>query len=442
MTNLTDLSLYDLSARMVAGGVTASDYLDQCIAAVDEKNPAINAVVASDLERAKALATESDERRQRGAALSPLDGVPIAVKANILIDGFADHAGIKGRRDSKAPNDAHAVTKLRSAGMIPCFQANMDEGALGITGRNAYFGDTIHPLNAAFSPGGSSSGSAAVISANMLPAALGSDSLGSIRIPAALTGTVGLKPTKNLINTVGTIPLSWTFDHVGPMARTVSDAFMLFSALLGIPASPDKLPNDIKGMRVGVPYEFIEACPALSDDVFKAFEKSVSKLKDLGAVIVPASIRNYQIDAARLAAFQICEIETAEFHGAMLNENPDAFSTEFAEMLRWGMHAGDKVKLKALTTVAAAGDAFDEALMGLDAMIMPTVPVSAFAAGELAPKGMYDYTAPANFAGVPAISVPMDQSDDTNMPAGLQIVGNALEERKLFTIGKLFGVGR
>jgi aspartyl-tRNA(Asn)/glutamyl-tRNA(Gln) amidotransferase subunit A len=271
----------------------------------------------------------------------------------------------------------------------------------------------------------------------MLPAAMGTDSLGSVRIPSALCGIVGLKPSRNLVRVLGTIPLSWTFDHVGPMARTVDDVFMMLSALLGIPASPDKLPSDIKGMKIGVPYEFIQTCPGLSNEVFTNFELAVSKLKDLGAIITPVTFRGYDIATARKSAFEICEIEMAEFHGAMFNETPEAFSNDFQKMIDWGMLAGDNIKLKAMTNIARSGDSVDEAMMDIDALITPTTPVSAFEATRNAPKGMYDYTAPANFAGMPAISIPHGKSKITNMPFGLQIMGNLLDERKIITIARV-----
>ena len=436
MTKHSVSSLADQAALLAAVEETSASFCTQALAAIEAENPAINAVTATDRVRYETLAQEADVRRAAGKPKGPLDGIPFAFKANILCEGFADHAGIKGRIKALAPKDAHAITRLLDAGMIPLAQTNMDEGALGITGRNSHFGPVINPLNPDFSPGGSSSGSAAAITAGMVSAALGSDSLGSIRIPAALCGIAGLKPTRNLVRTLGTIPLAWTFDHLGPMANTATDIFMMLSALLGVPADPSKLPGTIKGLNIGVPYDFIKTCPALENTVFRAFEASIKKLADLGAIIRPVSLRNYPMEAARLAAFQICEIETAEFHGAMLNDNPDAFSDEFAAMLRWGMQAGEQVKLKALTTVAAAGDSFDEALMELDAMITPTLPVAGFPAGGEAPKGTYDYTAPANFAGLPAIAIPAGEIMANGLPFSLQIIGNALEERKIISIAK------
>ncbi|UTW56477.1 amidase [Kordiimonas sp. SCSIO 12610] len=434
---LAEQSLISLSKALTESQITSVQITEACLESVEQQNTSLNAITSVQTEAALKAAQDSDTRRAGGQALGPLDGIPFGFKANILVEGYADHAGIRGRKSSVAPNDSHAISKLKAAGLIPFAQTNMDEGALGITGRNDYFGDTINPLNSQFSPGGSSSGTAAALAANMMPAALGSDSLGSIRIPASLCGIVGLKPSRNLVRTLGTIPLSWTFDHVGPMTRSVDDTFMMLSALLGIPASADKLPNDIKGMKIGVPYDFIPNCPALSDEVFHNFETAVQKLKDLGALIQPMNFRNYDIDIARKAAFEICEIEMAEFHGAMYHETPDAFSERFKGMIEWGMKAGDNIKLKAMTAIARMGDSVDEAMMPLDAIITPTTPVSTFGASEQAPKGMYDYTAPANFAGMPAISIPFGLSSENAMPFGLQIMGNILSERKIITIARM-----
>jgi aspartyl-tRNA(Asn)/glutamyl-tRNA(Gln) amidotransferase subunit A len=439
MTNLAGKSLKSLSRHLNDGDITALQLVEDCLSAIERENTSLNAVTATNRDMALRAATASDKRRKDGNDLGPMDGIPFGFKANILVEGYADHAGIKGRKSSTAPNDSFAISKLKTAGMIPFAQTNMDEGALGITGQNEYFGDTINPINHAHSSGGSSSGSASAVAAQMMPAALGSDSLGSIRIPASLCGIVGLKPSRNLVRTLGTIPLSWTFDHVGPMARSVDDVFMMLSALLGIPASPDKLPNDISGMKIGVPYDFIQSCPALSNEVFLNFEAAIAKLKDLGAVISPVSFRHYDLDTVRKSAFEICEIEMAEFHGAMYNDTPDAFSKQFQKMIEWGMDAGDNIKLKAMTAIARAGDSVDEAMMPLDAIITPTTPVNAFDASTPAPKGMYDYTAPANFAGMPAISIPFGLSNENKMPFGLQIMGNLLSERKIITIAKKLG---
>jgi aspartyl-tRNA(Asn)/glutamyl-tRNA(Gln) amidotransferase subunit A len=434
--SLAGQSLVSLSKALKNNQITSVQITEACIEAVDQDNTALNAITDIQPEPALKAAEDSDIRRQAGAALGPLDGIPFGFKANILVEGYADHAGIKGRKSSAAPNDSHAITKLKAAGMIPFVQTNMDEGALGITGRNDYFGDTMNPIDSHFSTGGSSSGSAAVLASGMCPAALGSDSLGSIRIPASLCGIVGLKPSRNLVRTLGTIPLSWTFDHVGPMARSVDDTFMMLSALLGVPASVDKLPSDIKGLKIGIPHDFIQSCPALTNKVYQNFEVATEMLKDLGAIIQPVSFRNYDIAVARKAAFEICEIEMAEFHGAMYHETPNAFSERFKGMIEWGMKAGDNIKLKAMTAIARMGDSIDEAMMPLDAIITPTTPMNAFEARTDAPIGMYDYTAPANFAGMPAISIPLGTSGENGMPFGLQVTGNILSERKIITIAK------
>ena len=438
MTNLAGKSLTSLSRHLNDGDITAVQLIEDCLNTIERETVNLNAVTATNHDTALRATTESDKRRQNGAGFGAVDGIPFGFKANILVEGYADHAGIKGRKSSAAPNDSFAISKLKTAGMIPFAQTNMDEGALGITGHNDYFGDTVNPINHIYSSGGSSSGSASAVAAQIMPAALGSDSLGSIRIPAALCGVVGLKPSRNLVRTLGTIPLSWTFDHVGPIARSADDTFMMLSALLGIPASPDKLPNDISGMKIGVPYDFIQSCPALSNDVFQNFENAIAKLKSLGAVISPISFRHYDMDSVRKAAFEICEIEMAEFHGAMYNDTPNAFSEQFQKMIEWGMSAGDNIKLKAMTAIARAGDSVDEAMMPLDAIITPTTPVNAFDANNQAPKGMFDYTAPANFAGMPAISIPFGISEENKMPFGLQIMGNLLSERKIITIARTF----
>lgn len=431
-------SITDTAASLRSGALSALDLTKAHLARIDELNPSLNAFMDICTESALAEAKASTERFDAGAPLSMLDGIPIAVKSCLAVKGLPHTAGIEGFKDSIAKGDAHVVTNLRAAGAIILGTTNMDEGALGAMGDNAYYGRCHNPLGETLTPGGSSGGSAVAVASGMAMVAIGTDALGSIRIPASYCGIVGFKPSRNLIDTLGLLPLSWTLDTIGTMARTVDDSFLTLAAILGIPMDPAKLPDDISGTTIGIPWQIIEQSSDLSGEMRTAFDEAIAKFKELGAIIKPISLPSYDMKELRRAAWLVCGAEAAEFHLDSLRDTPDFFSDNFRKMMTHGQQASDPEKIGALSKIGAVGDIYSEALLGVDAIITPTTPTTAFAFDAKRPNSQADFTTAANLVGAPTIAVPFGKSDVSGLPFSLQITTDGLSERKCVTIARAF----
>ena len=431
-------SLRDTAASLRSGTLSAIELTNIHLAAIDKLNPALNAFSDVCEEQALADAKASDERMGAGKPLSLLDGIPIAIKSCLAVAGLPHTAGIKGFKESIASGDALVVKKLREAGAIILGTTNMDEGALGAMGDNAYYGRCHNPLGDNLTPGGSSGGSAVAVASGMAMVAIGTDALGSIRIPASYCGIVGFKPSRNLIDTLGLLPLSWTLDTIGTMARSVDDSFITLAAILGIPMDRAKLPDDIAGTTLGIPWEMLEQSDDLSDEMRAAFDEAIETFKSLGAVIKPIGLPHYDMKDLRRAAWLVCEAEGAEFHLDSLRDTPEHFSENFRRMMHHGQQASDPIKVQALSKVAAVGDVYSEALLGVDAIITPTTPTTAFDFDSKRPISQADFTTAANLVGAPSLAVPFGKSETSGLPFSLQITCDGLNERKAVTIARAF----
>ncbi len=436
--DLTKASITETARALRSGELSALDLTKAHLATIDKLNPSLNAFMDINTDNALGAANASAERYSAGTPLSMLDGVPIAIKSCLAVKGLPHTAGIKGFKDSIAKGDAHVVIKLRQAGAIILGTTNMDEGALGAMGDNEYFGRCQNPLVNGFTPGGSSSGSAVAVASGMAMGAIGTDALGSIRIPASYCGIVGFKPSRNLINTLGLLPFSWTLDTVGTMTRSVGDSFLILSAILGIPVDNDRLPNDITGTTIGVPWQLIEQSADLTSEVRTAFDKAIATFKKLGAIIKPITLPNYDMKELRRSAWLVGCAEAAEFHLDSLRDTPDFFSNTFRQMMKYGQQASNQEKIGALSKVAAIGDVYSEALLGVDAIITPTTPTTAFSFEAKRPNSQADFTAAANIVGAPTIVVPYGKSVTSGLPFSLQITTDGLSERKTATIAQAF----
>ncbi len=408
-------------------------FLDQHIARIDAQNAALNAFAETDFATAQLAAEQSKARYISGASLGPLDGIPIAVKANMGMRGMALSAGIKGRQNIIAKDDCFAVKRLRAAGAILLGTTTMDEGAMGAAGISAISGPIKNPTSLGHSAGGSSGGSASAVAAGMCMAALGTDMLGSIRIPASFCGVVGLKPSKNLVNMDGIVPSSFTLDTLGPIARCAGDAFAVLAALLSIPYDPAKMANSISGMSFAVPQQLIEATPNISAEILAAFAENLELIKSLGGKIKNITWAELDMNIARKSAFLVGLTETAEYHGSQINAAPEGFSPGFVKLLKYGMGLRDQEKLKLASTVARAGDLIGESLSLHDAILTPTTPFPAHKNEARQLDSVAHFTALASLTATPAISVPMHIS---GLPLGLQIITDTLEERKAVTIAQ------
>jgi aspartyl-tRNA(Asn)/glutamyl-tRNA(Gln) amidotransferase subunit A len=339
------------------------------------------------------------------------------------------------RRGRIPPQDAFCVAKLRAQGAIILGKTNLHEAALGATNDNPHYGRCFNPHGSGRTPGGSSGGSAAAVAAGLVSGALGTDTLGSIRIPASYCGTVGLKPTFGRVSTGGVCALSRPFDHVGPLARTVEDAALLLDAIAG--SDPDRVetrgPGRNRRLALLKNYESTAVAPAVRE----AFERALRVLADLGYRVESVGIPGYEPFQARRSGLLMVEADAALVHETDLAERPELLSDEVRAMLDYGRRATAAKRAQAERVVALAAMGARQLLEEFDAIVSPTTPQTAFLFGEPVPESQGDFTALANFAGCPAISVPMG-ADAAGMPIGLQLVAAPWCEAGLIEIARAY----
>jgi aspartyl-tRNA(Asn)/glutamyl-tRNA(Gln) amidotransferase subunit A len=475
VTELWELSAARLGARIAARETSAREVVDAHLQRIEALDAEINAFVTHTPELARATADEVDARIAAGEKLGPLAGVPLALKDILCVDGVRTTAGSKILDDYRPPYDATVVRKLRAAGIPIVGKANMDEFAMGSSTENSAFGPSRNPWDTARVPGGSSGGSSAANAAGFAPLAIGTDTGGSIRQPAALCGIVGVKPTYGLVSRYGVIAFASSLDQVGPFARTVEDAAMLMQVIAGhdshdatsIDAAPpdylDGIDEGVAGLRVGVVKDWIEG-DGLQPGVAARVRESVDALAKLGAEIGEISLPSfrYALSAYYLIAPAECSSNLARYDGVRFGARVDGKDVVEMNVRTRTAGFGDEVKRRIMlgTYALSAGyyDAyygkaqqvrtlvirdFEKAYERFDVLVGPTAPTTAFKIGEKAddPLAMYlndVFTIPTNLAGAAAISVPCGLAGEDGLPAGLQILGPPLSEKLLFRVARAY----
>lgn len=445
MTGLTYLAIHEAEARLSSRGITARALTEAYLARIEAVDPGLNAYIRVMVDAALAQANESDRRATR---LSPLDGIPVALKDNIDLAGVPTTNGLAPRDGMTPQTDATVVRQLREAGAVILGKLNLDEGALGATTNNEHHGRTQNPWCSGVTPGGSSGGPAAAVAGRLCAAALGTDTMGSIRIPAAYCGVAGLKPTFGVVSTRGVVPLSWRLDHVGPLCRSVRDLGLVLDSIAGYdPAHPESVavPDpggygaikavDVSGATVGIITNFDRV--ALPADLRQAFESALRLLRLLGANFREITLSDYDPSKARLAGLLVVEAEGAVSLEAELIAHPNAVSATLRAMLDYGRNVERDRLIKAKRMVRRAGLELNRAFDKVDVVAAPTTPQTAFPFDAPVPVNQADLTALANFAGCPALSLPCGLSDDRK-PIGLQLIGPAFSERKLLSVALAF----
>ena len=414
---------------LAGGRVDSAHLVAACSAAIERENPRLNAFLALD-DSAPAQAAASDARRREGSRIGRLDGLAVAVKDNIDVAGLPTTVGLPGRRGRVASHDASAVARLRAAGAVILGKTNLDEGALGTFSANPHFGAVQNPLRAGFTAGGSSGGSAAAVAAGLCSFALGSDTLGSLRIPASHCGIHALKPTHGEISTCGMVRAARRLDCIGILARSVEDLAIVLQVL----DAHD--PSDPRSRRRRVPLAtpdwepgrlrsgFVRDLGLIGVDapVRALFEGAVAALGDLLGERREAGLSDYDFARTRRAALLVMESELAAELADDLADATHPVSARLRSML-------DYAKAKSAVDYAVADRVLDDAVLKarrvfehIDVLVLPTVPHGAYplAQGERANDA--DLTGFANLAGCPAVSLPMGLLAD-GMPVGLQLVG-------------------
>ncbi len=476
MTNVMELTVLALAERLAAGDVRALEvtetYLDR-IRLVDGTLHAFHTVTTNQaLERARQL----DRARESGRAVGPLHGVPVALKDNMSTKGLPTTASSRILDGFVPPYSATVVERLEAAGAIVIGKTNLDEFAMGSSTENSAYGPTRNPWDLARTPGGSSGGSAVAVAARLAPIALGSDTGGSIRQPAAFSGVVGLKPTYGRVSRYGLLAFASSLDQIGPLARTAADAALVLEVIAGadardatasrepVAAYRKALTGDIKGLRVGVPRGVI--ANGVDEAVLGAFDAALDGLRGRDAVVSDIELPHaqYAIPCYYLIATAEASSNLARYDGvrygyrARLDKDSslremydrtrdEGFGAEVKRRIMLGTYvlsAGyyDAYYLKAQQVRTLLGRDYDEAFANVDVIAMPTTPTPAFRLGEKTedPLQMYladVFTVSANLAGLPAISIPCGFSPD-QLPIGLQLTGRMFDEATLLRVADAF----
>ncbi len=470
MTDLNTLTIAEARARLCAGDVTSRALTEACLAAQSAAT-ALNALCHDTADKALAMADDADKRRAAGED-APMLGIPVAVKDLFCTEGVASQAASHILEGFTPTYESTVTSKLWAQGAVMACKTSMDEFAMGSSTETSCYGPAVNPWRrgndeAPITPGGSSGGSSTAVAADLALCALGTDTGGSIRQPAAVTGTVGLKPTYGRCSRWGIVAFASSLDQAGPMTKTVTDAAILFGAIAGhdpkdstsadleVPDFEAALTGDIKGKRIGIPAEYREGCPAETETYW---QDGIAMLRDAGAEIVDISLPHtkYALPAYYIIAPAEASSNLARYDGVRYGHRaklaPGDGITELYEKSR-AEGFGPEVRRRILigTYVLSAGyyDAyylraqkvrrlilkdFEDAWTQCDAILTPTTPDPGFALGEVSdPLTMYlqdVYTVTVNLAGLPGISVPIGLSSN-GLPLGLQLIGQPWGEGDL-----------
>ncbi|GHH80565.1 glutamyl-tRNA(Gln) amidotransferase subunit A [Streptomyces sulfonofaciens] len=475
MTDIIRLTAADTAAKIATGELTAVQVAEAHLARIEAVDEKVHAFLHVDREGALEQARAVDAKRERGEPLGPLAGVPIALKDLFTTEGIPTTVGSKILEGWIPPYDATVTRRLKEAGLVVLGKTNMDEFAMGSSTENSAYGPTGNPWDLTRVPGGSGGGSSAAIASYQAPLAMGTDTGGSIRQPAAVTGTVGVKPTYGGVSRYGMVAFSSSLDQGGPCARTVLDAALLHEAIGGhdpldstsidAPVPPvveAARSGSVEGMRVGVVKQF--RGEGYQAGVVQRFDESVELLRELGAEVVEVDCPSFDLalSAYYLIAPSECSSNLARFdamrYGLRVGDDGTRSAEEVTALTR-AAGFGDEVKRRVMLGTYALSSGYYDAYYGsaqkvrtliardfervfeqADVLVSPTTPTTAFAIGERADDPMAMYladlcTIPANLAGNAAMSLPCGLAPEDGLPVGLQIIAPAMRDERLYKVG-------
>jgi aspartyl-tRNA(Asn)/glutamyl-tRNA(Gln) amidotransferase subunit A len=466
---MLNASLKELSVSLAARRISSVELTKAFLARIGELNEKLNAFISVDPEKSLAQARAADELIAKGRA-QPLTGIPVAHKDIFVARDWLTTCGSKILSNFVGPYDAHLIERFNGAGAVILGKTNMDEFAMGSSSESSFYGPVRNPWDPECVPGGSSGGSAAAVAARMAPAATGTDTGGSIRQPAALSGISGLKPTYGLVSRYGMIAFASSLDQGGPLAKSAEDLALLLNVIAGFDprdSTSIERPNEdyardldqpLTGLRVGVPKEHFGA--GLAADVGAAVEAALAQLEKLGARRIPIELPNSSLSVPAYYVIAPAEASSnlSRFDGARYGYRAKDYS-DLADMYRKTRAEGfgaevrrriligtyvlshgyyDAYYLKAQKIRRLIAGDFTEAFKRCDVVIGPTSPTVAFKIGAKTadPVQMYlndIYTIPANLAGLPAASIPCGFGAG-GLPVGLHLVGNYFSESKILNV--------
>ena len=478
MSDITTLSASALSQALTAGELSSVEVTTAHLERIEATEGALQAFLARS-ETALDVAAQSDARRKEGSALSALEGIPIAIKDVLCTTDMVTTAGSRILEGWLPPYDATVVRKLREAGMVPLGKTNMDEFAMGSSTEHSGYHVTRNPWDVSRAPGGSGGGSAAAVAARQAPVAIGSDTGGSIRQPAAFTGTVGMKPTYGGVSRYGVIALASSLDQVGPVSRTVKDSALVHDVIGGHdPHDSTSIPTpwasmseaadegaraeNLAGLRVGVVKQLVGE--GIQAGVAKRFEEALSMMSDHGAEIIEIdaphcefAVAAYYLVLPAEASSNLAKFDSVRFGLRVTPEGKPTVEDVMAATRDQGF--GDEVKRRIILGTYALSAGYYDAYYGsaqkvrtliqrdfasafekADILVSPSAPTTAFPLGEKLddPLAMWAgdlTTIPVNLAGIPGMSLPMGLDPDEGLPVGLQLMAPAYEDARLYRSG-------
>jgi len=449
-----DASIADLGRRLRARELSPVTLVEDVLARIEQRRD-LNAFLTVTADLARAQAAEAEREISAGRYRGPLHGIPVSLKDLIDTRGIRTTYGSRIFAEHVPDRDAAVATRLRHAGAVLIGKTALHEFAYGVTNNNPHFGPTRNPWALDRIPGGSSGGAAAAVAAGLGAASIGTDTGGSIRIPAAFCGVVGLKPGYGRVSRHGVFPLAWTLDHVGPLARTVEDAALLLGAIAGPdPRDPTTLGQRVPDFAAAVRRPVDGLCVGVLDDplhreaapaVRAAFEEACEVLRTLGLRLEPVAFP--RPEDARTAQLTVMMPEAASIHEPWLDARPEDYGPGTLALLRQGVFITAAQYLRAQKVRGLIVDEVDALLASRVALISPTVPITAPAIGQETvtlggrsqdARGVISRaTRLINLVGLPAISVPCG-FDGEGLPVGLQIVGRRLDEPSVIAIAAAY----
>ncbi|MGM0441444.1 MAG: Asp-tRNA(Asn)/Glu-tRNA(Gln) amidotransferase subunit GatA [Elusimicrobiota bacterium] len=457
---------------ILSGKTTCLKVLEDKIDNIKGKQEKLNSFISLDLARARKRAKELDKKISKGENPGPLTGTIIGIKDNMLFKGTRTTCGSKILENYSSPYTATAVEKLADAGAVIIGKTNMDEFAMGSSGETSFFGPTLNPADTQRIPGGSSSGSAAGVASGQVTAALGSDTGGSIRQPAAMCGAVGLKPTYGLVSRYGLVAFSSSLDQIGPLTGNVTDSAVILNAIAGydrrdstsldvdIPDYTEDIERGVKDLTIGIPQEYMGE--GLDAQIRERVEDTAEKLEDSGATIRPVSLplTKYGVAVYYIIAPAEASANLARFDGVKyghrsekggnliseyINTRSEGFGSEVKRRIMLGTYSlssgyYDAYYLKAQKVRNLMKEEFEEVYRNVDFLLTPTSPTTAFKLGEKSdnPLQMYlsdVFTISCNLVGLPGMNVPAG-TDSAGLPIGMQLLGPKLSEKKLLRVAR------
>jgi len=445
MNELFFSDIQSIASLLEKKEISSVELTQQLLKRIDDLEPSLNAYITVLYDDAIKQAESMEAELLSGNIRSPLHGVPIAIKDIFEIKGSKTTSGSKIFEHYISNRDADVIKLLKDAGAVIIGQTNLHEFAMGATTENPHYGPTRNPWNLKKIPGGSSGGSAAAVAAGMAFGAIGTDTGGSIRLPAALCGIVGLKPTYDLVSTKGCTPLSWTLDHIGPMTRTVADSRIMLKVMAD-PLKTNLLNLEIKrenlnGIRIGICQKYF--FENMDQEMKRIVNRSLIRLKELGTEVIEIPLTG--IENALEAQKIILKSESYTFHEPTFTEHPEMYGKDTQFRLNSGRDVSASQYINAChqreSFIRSVLDAMNE--YKCDVLFSPTNCIPAYDIGSVPPEEAINNifqlgrTPIGNLLGLPAITIPCGFTDE-KMPVGFQLISKHYEEGLLLNIGEVY----